>query len=134
MNTTNYIISNLPFTALKPISNGTADPTFQRIRTVCTKLNINAAYVFISLGGGLHGHLAITITSDKYTDTTATTSFVVPVNSATAPVQSSTSTTEKIDETIHLYSENRRAFQLYHYVDKALWNQLISDKPRTFLQ
>ena len=89
------------------------------------------------LGGIIHGHLALAMTSDKYTtttDTTATADFVFPVNPTTSPVHSYTSTTSQITETIRLHKKKCRAFQLYHNVDTALRNQLITSNPITLLQ
>ena len=112
MTATKSINSNLLSTALKPIDNVTTDSKLQSIRTNHTKININAAYVFTPIGDGLHGHLDIYMTADKYSNTTPTTYFFLPVNPTTAPVHISTATTAQIYETIRLHGENHRTLQL----------------------
>ena len=97
------IISNFPFTTLTPISYRTVYLTFQSIPTAHAKLNSNAVSVFTPLGDGLYGHLSLAMTTDRYTDTTATEAFFFRLNPATVLIHSYTATTAQIANTIRLH-------------------------------
>ena len=86
------------------------------------------------LGGGIHDHFSFAMTYAKYITTKDTTDFFVPVNPATVPIHSSTSTTAQTFETIRLYGENCSAFQLYHNGHNYMRKQIIAANSSTFLQ
>ena len=88
------------FTTLSTISHRTADSTFHGIWNARIEPKSNAASIFTPLGGGIHSHLDLEMTTGKYTSTTSTADFVVPVNPATTPIYTSTTTPVQISKSI----------------------------------
>jgi hypothetical protein len=129
------ITSSFPVPELTPLATGTTnEPTYQSIHVACTQLNSNATSIFSTIGGGLHGHLALTMTAAEYlTLAGATNAFVIPHNPGTL-THVAGATGPQISEAVRLHKEQLDNFQLYHTVDKSLRNQLIATTPEVFIQ
>jgi hypothetical protein len=91
----------------------------------------NAAAVFTLHGGGIHGHLALTMTAAEHL-AAAGVPFVAPINPTADPVLDSKSKMQSL-ENVRRHEVTKREFQLYHDVDKALCKQLIEATPPTYL-
>jgi hypothetical protein len=119
---------------LTPIAMGTNRPTYESIRITRTQLNSNAASIFAYVGGGLHGHLTLTMTATEYlTITGEANAFITPLPSGTL-THTAGATGPQICESVHVHKEQLYHFQLYYTIDKALRNQLINATPKVFLQ
>jgi hypothetical protein len=128
------ITASFPVSDLTPLATGTNEPTYQSIRIARTQLNSNAASIFSASGGGLHGHLALTMTAAEHLAVVgANNAFQVPPNPGTL-VHPINATAPQISEAVRLHKDALATFQLYHNVDKALRNQLIKATPEVFIQ
>jgi hypothetical protein len=117
---------------LTPVATKDEEPSYSSIRIARTQLHDNAAAVFSPHGGGIHGHLALTMTPTEYL-AVAGVAFVAPVNPTSAPVLDSKSKIQT-SENVRLHELAKREFRQYHDVDKALRKQLIEATPATYLQ
>jgi hypothetical protein len=117
---------------LTPVATKDEEPSYASIRIARTQLHDNAAAVFSPHGGGVHGHLALTMTDAEYL-AVAGEPFVAPVNPKSAPVLDSKSKIQS-SENVRLHELAKREFRQYHDVDKALRKQLIEATPATYLQ
>eukprot|EP00978_Attheya_sp_CCMP212_P028862 scaffold100793_cov51-Attheya_sp.AAC.1 len=124
---TNFI--NLVIT---PIASQNEEPNYASIRVAHTQLHDNAAAIFSPAGGGCHGHLALTMTDVKYFAIT-NVAFTVAINPTGDPVMVRSSRLES-SENLCKHEEAKKAFKLYHDVDKALRKQLIAATPEVYLQ
>jgi hypothetical protein len=88
--------------------------------------------LFSPAGGGLHGHLALTMTDAEYL-AIAGTPFIVPLNPGTL-THLPGATGPQIAEAVRTHKEQMDNFQLYYNVDKALRNQLLAATPEAFIQ
>jgi hypothetical protein len=132
--TTESITSSFPVATLTPLAIGTNEPTYQSIRIARTQLNSNAASIYASEGGGLHGHLTLTMTAAEYLVAAgADNAFTAPLPPIPL-IHPAGATGPQISEAVRLHKELLDKFQLYHNVDKALRNQLITATPAVFLQ
>eukprot|EP00978_Attheya_sp_CCMP212_P000840 scaffold1765_cov33-Attheya_sp.AAC.1 len=124
MASTNDITVNFIRPVLTTLATKLEEPTYQSIHVVHTELHDNAAAVFSAAGGGLRGHLALTMTAVEYL-AIAGIEFIVPVNLPRDPVFTTSRMTSA--ENLRQHTEQSRAFKLYHDVDKALCKQLCGD-------
>jgi hypothetical protein len=132
MASTNDITMNFIHPVITPLATKLEEPTYRSIRTARTQLHDNAAGIFSSSGGGCHGHLALTMTDTEYFAITQV-AFAVPIN---PPIDPNLVTTSRMETTENLrkHDEAKKAFKLYHDVDKALRKQLIIATPEVYLQ
>ena len=104
-------------------------PKFDRERTREGLINIdrlisgNAASVASNLGGDRHGHLALTMTAEEYTEKTGF-AFVPPYNPGDYP-QSMGSAQEQALGT-EKFRQNQALFQKKNAVDGALKKQIVT--------
>eukprot|EP00978_Attheya_sp_CCMP212_P013088 scaffold32736_cov48-Attheya_sp.AAC.3 len=131
MASTNDITMNFIHPVLTTLATKLEEPTYQSICVAHTELHNNAAAVFSSAGGGVHGHLALTMTDAEYLAIAGTT-YIVPINPPREPVFTTSRMTSA--ENLRRHTEHSRAFKLYHDVDKALHKQLITATPEVYLQ
>eukprot|EP00978_Attheya_sp_CCMP212_P009683 scaffold23069_cov79-Attheya_sp.AAC.3 len=117
---------------ITPIASQNEEPNYASIRVARTQLHDNAAAIFSPAGGGCHGHLALTMTDAEYFAIT-NVAFTVPTNPTGDPVMVRNSRLESA-ENLRKHEEAKKAFKLYHDVDKALRKQLIAPTPEVYLQ
>eukprot|EP00978_Attheya_sp_CCMP212_P001407 scaffold2972_cov48-Attheya_sp.AAC.1 len=108
------------------------EPNYASIHVARTQLHDNAAAIFLPAGGGCHGHLALTMTDVEYFAVT-NIAFTVPINPTGDPVMVRSSRLES-SENLRKHEEAKKAFKLYHDIDKALRKQLITATPEVYLQ
>eukprot|EP00978_Attheya_sp_CCMP212_P046902 scaffold418851_cov47-Attheya_sp.AAC.1 len=66
MATTDAVTVYFPVKTLTPLSVGTDEPTYKTINLARDELNGNVASIPSLRGGGIHGHLALTLTDAEY--------------------------------------------------------------------
>ena len=125
--------ANFPAPSLTPIGTSTSQPTYLTIESAQRELNANAISVHSYEGGGLNGHLALTITPAAYL-AIAGVPFVPPVAPTAEPVfPNDAPTSAQITEANRLLLVRQKTFRLYHDVDKALVRQIIAATPAIYL-
>lgn len=124
---------NFPTPVLTPTATLTCPPTFQSLQLVQKELNANATSVYSNRGGGLHGHLTLTIPAPAYL-ALAGVAFLVPAVPGPTPDMPAGATQFQIAEAIRQHTENNKAFQRYHDVDKALRKLLIAATPAIYIE
>jgi hypothetical protein len=124
--------THFPVPILSLLAIGTDEPTYDSIREARTQLNSNAASVVSTAGGGLHGHLALTLTQAEY-QVISPVPFVVPPHPGTL-VHAPGASGPQQAEAVRLHRQAFDEFRIYHSVDQALRNQLIVATPPTFIQ
>lgn len=127
------VTSTFPYVVLSPVATSTTQPTYQSIHQAQRELNANAASVYSSAGGGLHGHLALTITPAAY-QLLAGVPFDVPPVPPAVPVMPPQATAAQIAEGIRLHADNSKIFHRYHDLDKSLLRQLIAATPAFYTE
>jgi hypothetical protein len=132
LSATDYIAS-FPTKTLPPIADTRSRPTYASLRLAQTELNGNAASVHSNLGGGLHGHLALTLSDEDYLFETGVV-FAKPPNPPPTPVLPPTPTTAQITEANRQNTAAKELFQTYHAVDKALRNQILAAVPEVYVR
>eukprot|EP00978_Attheya_sp_CCMP212_P027600 scaffold92874_cov78-Attheya_sp.AAC.1 len=79
MATTDAVTVHFPVKTLTPpLSVGTDEPTYKTIKLARDELNGNAASIPSLRGGGIHGHLALTLTDTEYLQVANNVAFVAP--------------------------------------------------------
>lgn len=127
------VTSTFPHVVLSPIATLTSQPTYQSIQIAQRELNANASSVHSVRGGGLHGHLALTISDDAYL-LLAGTDFEAPELPDPAPEIPPNATSAMIAEINRQHAEQTKAFHKYHDLDKALLRLLIAAVPAIYLE
>lgn len=123
---------NFPTPELTPIATNTTPPTYTSLQVLQKELNANAASVHSNAGGGIHGHLALTMTPAEYL-VIAGEAFLAPVAPPVNPVFAAGAAGPVITEANRQHLENIRIFQRYHNVDKALLRQIIAACPPSYI-
>jgi hypothetical protein len=118
---------------ISPIATSQTRPTYASLCIAQSELSSNAALVHSNLGSGLHGHLALTLTTPEYLALSHNISFVPPANSPAQPVHVAGATAPDISEADRLHLSNQKVFKMYHNVDKALQNQIIVALPEIYI-
>ena len=125
--------AHFPAPSLSPIGTLTSQPTYLTIETSQRELNANAISVHSYEGGGLNGHLTLTVTPAVYLQI-AGVPFVPPSAPTTEPVfLNDAPTAAQISEAHRLPLSHQKTFRLYHDVDKALVRQIIAATPTIYL-
>jgi hypothetical protein len=101
-------------------------PAYASIQLLVNNLKANAASIPVELGGGLLGHLALTIPTPVYA-TLSNTPWVDPVNpGATPPVPQANATAAQINANRYHHLENIKLFRTYNNVQSALKQQILA--------
>jgi hypothetical protein len=133
MSTTDSNITvNFPTPELTPIASDTTPPTYTTLQVLQKELNANAASVHSNAGGGLHGHLALTMTPAEYL-VIAGEAFQAPAAPPVNPVFAAGAAGPIITEANRQHLENIHIFQRYHNVDKALVRLIIAACPPSYI-
>jgi hypothetical protein len=122
-----------PAPRLTLIGTTTSQPTYLTIENAQRELNANAISVHSFGGGGLNGHLALTITPAAYL-AIAGVPFVPPDAPPSEPVfPNDAPTSAQITEANRLLLVRQKTFRLYHDVDKALISKILAAMPAIYL-
>jgi hypothetical protein len=123
-----------PTVVLTPLGTLTEPPNYATIHRAQVELNGNARSVHSNGGDGILGHLALTLSPERYQALSAgNVPFIPPVNPPTDPVHAANSTAGQIAEDNRLHLVQQKVFQTYTNVDAALRSQLIEATPAPFL-
>jgi hypothetical protein len=126
------VTANFPFPVLTPFATDHQPPTHTTILLLQRELNSNAMSVHSNDGGGLHGHLTLTVTPQRYLNIAgAANAFPVPV--APVPLINPAGTQIQVAEAIRQHAEQVRVFTRYHDTDKALVRAIIAATPSTYI-
>jgi hypothetical protein len=132
MATVPSVTANFPTPTFTPFATSLQPPTYHSLQVLARELNGNAQSVHSTGGGGLLGHLTLTVSAAAYL-ALAGVPFVVPVAppaQADVPVGS---TAAPIADIHRQHQEDQRVFQRYHDVDKALVRLIIAAAPPTYI-
>jgi hypothetical protein len=100
-------------------------PTYNSITEVQRTLNANAASIKCTLGGGLFGYLALTVSPAVYV-THSAAPFMPPVNLGHLPVINPALTQFQINEAVRQHNECKCLWLEYQNVGKALRQRVLS--------
>jgi hypothetical protein len=132
---TTAVTANFPFPSLTPFATDRQPPTHSSLLLLQKELNANAMSVHSPRGGGLHGHLTLTVTGARYAIiTNAAPPFVVPPAPPADPVIPAAATAAQISEAVRQHHEQQRTFQQYHDTDKALVRLILAAGPDTYIE
>jgi len=129
-NTTADIMGAFPNPSLTPIIGL---PTYAAIAEIHLLLNQNAASVDSDLGGGQHGHLALTVSAAVYA-TISAIPFVAPINPGPHPIQAPGATAAQIAEANRIHDATLRVWRQYQATDKALKQLLLQAVDPVYVQ
>ena len=118
---------NFPYPVLTKI---VGTPTYDSIKVVNDELSANAASVHSDLGGGLHGHLAITMNATIYA-TISVTPFTAPT--VPAPPVLAGMTAAQITALNRRYDADKAKFHQYVALQNSLKKQLIAAVDEIYL-
>ena len=131
MATLDAITAYFPDKTLTPLSSGTDEPTYASIKKARDELNGNAASIPSLRGGGIHGHLALTLTDAEYLQI-ANEAFVAPVHPGPLVYTANATGPQQVEQA-RLYKLNLEEFRVYLAVNQALRNQLLASVNPTYL-
>lgn len=127
--------SEFPVPVTYPIRDRSPASDAFQLLLLQKELNANAMSVHSARGGGLHGHLTLTVTNARYAViTNAVQPFVVPPAPPADPIIPAAATVAQISEAVRQHHEQLRVFQQYHDTDKALVRLIIAAGPDTYIQ
>ena len=118
---------NFPYPVLTKI---VGTPTYDSIKVVNDELSANAASVHSDLGGGLHGHLAITMNATIYA-TISATPFTAPT--VPDPPVLAGMTAAQITALNRRYDADKAKFHQYVALQNSLKKQLIAAVDEIYL-
>jgi hypothetical protein len=134
-NRTTSITANFPFLELTPFADDRHPPIFSTLRTLQRELNANATSVHSNDGGGLHGHLTLTVTPARYLQIAGPgNAFPAPYAPDCEPEMPDPATSARIGEAVRQHQESIQVFQLYHDVDKAIVRAIIAATPKAYIE
>jgi hypothetical protein len=93
-------------------------PNYATIADIHLKLNANVASVFSSLGDGVQGLLALTVSEAVYNGI-SDVPFITPINPGPQPVIPGAATGNQITALKRAHTENHRIWKEYLATDKA---------------
>jgi hypothetical protein len=126
------VTANFPFPTLTPFATEHQPPTHTTLLLLQRELNSNAMSVHSNDGGGLHGHLVLTVTPQRYAIIAGVNNpFPVPI--APPPLINPAGTQIQVAEAIRQHAEQGRTFTRYHDTDKALVRAIIAATPSTYI-
>lgn len=126
------VTSNFPNPVLTPIGTTTVKPNWTSLHLLQREINANASSIYSNLGGGLHGHLTLTIDANAYL-ALAGVAFAVPIAPPDDPVLPANPTGPQITEANRIHLSAQKAFQRYHDADKALVRLIIAATPPAYI-
>jgi hypothetical protein len=133
MATTDAVTVYFPVKTLTPLSVGTDEPTYKTIKLARDELNGNAASIPSLRGGGIHGHLALTLTDAEYLQVANNVAFVAPVHPGPLTYTANATGPQQIEQA-RLYKLSLEEFRIFHSINQALRNQLLEATNPTYFQ
>lgn len=128
------ITANLPYPVLTPFASAQTPPNHASLLNLQRELNANAMSVHSTRGGGLHGHLVLTVTAARYQELAGITyPFEVPAAPPAQPLIPNGTDAAKVGELVRRHQVRVRDFQVYHDTDKALVRAIIAATPSTYI-
>eukprot|EP00978_Attheya_sp_CCMP212_P027739 scaffold93591_cov49-Attheya_sp.AAC.2 len=110
MATTDAITVYFPVKTLTPLSIDTDEPTYEKSMIARDQLNGNAASIPSLRGGGIHGHLALTLTDAEYLQVANNVAFVAPVHPGPLVYTANATGPQQIEQA-RLYKLNLEEFR-----------------------
>jgi hypothetical protein len=129
--TVSSLIESFPMPKLSSIADARTRPSYTTLRRIQTEINGNAASVPSDGGGGLNGHLTLTITPEAYL-LLAGVAYNPPALPP-APVLPAFSSPAEVSFATRRYEEAKTVFHTYHAVDTALKHQIIKSTPPLYI-
>jgi hypothetical protein len=124
---------NFPHPVLTKIGNNNTEPTIASIMVAHVELNVNVASIY-SAHGWLEGHLSLTIDASNYIKRSIENKpFDPPMAPPAVPTHLTTESDAQIAETNRQHKIQKEEFILFHNVDTALRNLLITAVPPIFI-
>ena len=105
------ITANFPYPILTPFASERSPPNHASLLNLQRELNANAMSVHSHKGGGLHGHLALTVTAARYHEL-AGARFDIPVAPAVQPTIPAGSASALVGEIVRRHQVQVRDFQV----------------------
>jgi hypothetical protein len=127
------VTTNFPWPVLTPVGSATVKPNYNALYTLQRELNANASSVHSNNGGGLNGHMALTVSNAEYLIRSNNVAFVVPIAPPNNPPLPLAPTAAQIADIIRQHTADQKEFQAYHNTDKALVRLLIAAVPETYI-
>lgn len=135
--TDNNIASGFPYPTLTPVvPEGSHYPTYATLRRLQQEINANAMTIHSHRGGGLHGHLVLTVTPAVYLALPGSAAFAPPAfvqetrattaTARAAPAASSLNNHEVLKEA-------KQQFATYNAAQKVLRAQLLVAVPESLI-
>lgn len=125
--------ANFPFPILTPFASDRSPPNHASLLVLQRELNANAMSVHSNRGGGQHGHLALTVTPERYLELVPLEPFHVPRAPPNEPMIPEGAQGAEIAELVRRNHMRLRDFQVYHDTDKALVRAIIAATPGTYI-
>jgi hypothetical protein len=125
------VTASFPFPELTRFASDLQPPTYASLQLLQREINSNAMSVHSDAGGGLHGHLGLTITPARYL-AVAQVPYPPPPVPPVIPVVPA-APAAAITEALRQHQEQIRIFRLYHDTDKALLRCIIAATPATYI-
>lgn len=130
--TATMVTANFPHPVLTPFASDLQPPTHASLQTLQRELNANAMSVHSYQGGGLHGHLTLTMQPAAYL-AISNVAFPAPAVPPLTPTIPAGAVQALIGEVVRQHTEDVRAFRLYHDTDKALVRAILAATPGTYV-
>jgi hypothetical protein len=129
------LTANFPYPILTPFASDRSPPNHASLLTLQRELNANAISVHSTRGGGLHGHLTLTVTAARYlTIAGQLNPFEIPLAPPAQPPIPANSSAAIVGEIVRRHQARLREFQIYHDTDKALVRAIIAATPLTYIE
>ena len=123
------VTANFPHPVLTPFATPVQPPTHASIKLLQRELNANAMSVHSNAGGGLHGHLVLTLTPARYR-AVAGVPYPAPQPPPALVVAGAAAA---VANAVQDHQELLRLFNRYHDTDKALARLIIAATPDTYI-
>eukprot|EP00978_Attheya_sp_CCMP212_P029639 scaffold105968_cov41-Attheya_sp.AAC.1 len=117
MATTDAVTVYFPVKTLLPLSVGTDKPTYKTIKLARDELYGNAASIPSLRGGGIHGHLALTLTDAEYLQVANNVAFVAPVHPGPLTYTANATGPQEIEQA-RLYKLSLEEFWIFHSINQ----------------
>jgi hypothetical protein len=123
-------VITFPTPVLTPV---VGKPTNTSLKLLQRELNANAMSVSSNRGGGIHGHLSLTISPAEFQALTNNVVFVIPVYPGNAPFHPPGATNAQITETNRQYKADLDEYRVFNNTEQALKRQLLTAVDRLYL-
>ena len=112
------------FFPFKNLTRIVGEPTLVSLLTLRDQIKANAASVYTTLGGGIHGHLGLVVTPTVYATIQSTVLYVRPVLPQLNITP--TDTRYQLEEKRHQYQKDMELFREVNAVESTIIQQILS--------